>query len=216
MWEQSVTERDHSVGPRPTAPRKRDPKDKADRLMHAAIDLMDELGYPHTTIHEICRRAGVSIGTFYAQFDSKAELIARAATADEALTFSAADLREPLRIEATIEEFLGGPRGRLWRTWREAVLSEPTLAEREEDLAREVRARLVAAITEARRAAGITGSPADSAGLAWLIFGMVREALRHGPGRPEDVAPLLAHAIWRLVMEAGPAPDRRTVAGARP
>jgi AcrR family transcriptional regulator len=201
-----VTERDESERAPRTPARRRDPKDKAERLVHAALEAMDEFGYTHTTIHEICRRAGVSVGTFYAQFDSKAELLSSAASPDQALAFASDELRDPRRIQATLKEFLGGPRGSFWRAWREAVLSEPSLAPREEELAHEVRARLTEAIRDARKGTGVSDSVEDAAGVAWLIFGLVREALRQGAERPKDVAPLMAHAIWLVVTEAKPQP----------
>lgn len=44
------------------------------RLMDAAIDVLKEHGFPALRIEEIVERAGLSVGTFYLYFDSKADL----------------------------------------------------------------------------------------------------------------------------------------------
>lgn len=43
-------------------------------LYSVAISLMEKQGYANTTIEEIAKRAGVSIGTFYHYFSSKEEI----------------------------------------------------------------------------------------------------------------------------------------------
>ncbi len=43
-------------------------------LMDAAMSLMKDHGYYGTTIRDICRKAGVSVGTFYTYFPSKQEI----------------------------------------------------------------------------------------------------------------------------------------------
>lgn len=40
-------------------------------LYHTAMDMLVERGFQATTIREICKQAGVSVGTFYSYFDSK-------------------------------------------------------------------------------------------------------------------------------------------------
>lgn len=41
----------------------------------AAIELMEEKGYRGATIRDICRRANVSVGTFYCYFNTKSDVI---------------------------------------------------------------------------------------------------------------------------------------------
>lgn len=45
-----------------------------DRLMQAAADLIRAKGFPNLRVEEIVERAGLSVGTFYLYFDSKADL----------------------------------------------------------------------------------------------------------------------------------------------
>ncbi|GAA1224785.1 TetR/AcrR family transcriptional regulator [Prauserella halophila] len=47
-------------------------------LLDATIDCLVELGYPRTSMQEICARAGVSKGAFQHHFASKSELMASA------------------------------------------------------------------------------------------------------------------------------------------
>lgn len=47
-------------------------------LLEATIDCLVELGYPRTSMQEICARAGVSKGAFQHHFTSKTELMAAA------------------------------------------------------------------------------------------------------------------------------------------
>jgi AcrR family transcriptional regulator len=44
------------------------------RLVQAARELLEDVGYPAATVTEVTRRSGVSLGTFYRYFDNKEEL----------------------------------------------------------------------------------------------------------------------------------------------
>jgi AcrR family transcriptional regulator len=48
----------------------------AERLLAAAEELFGERSYRQTTVAEICARAGIATGSFYAHFRSKAEIFA--------------------------------------------------------------------------------------------------------------------------------------------
>ena len=41
----------------------------------AALELMEEKGYRGATIRDICKRANVSVGTFYCYFNTKSDVI---------------------------------------------------------------------------------------------------------------------------------------------
>jgi TetR/AcrR family fatty acid metabolism transcriptional regulator len=41
----------------------------------AALELMEEKGYQGATIRDICKRANVSVGTFYSYFNTKSDVI---------------------------------------------------------------------------------------------------------------------------------------------
>jgi len=48
----------------------------AERLLSAAEELFAERSYRQTTVAQICARAGIATGSFYAHFGSKAEIFA--------------------------------------------------------------------------------------------------------------------------------------------
>jgi TetR/AcrR family transcriptional regulator, cholesterol catabolism regulator len=48
-----------------------------ERVLAAARDLFDEVGYEDATIREVARRAGVSVGSVFTTFAGKAELLSR-------------------------------------------------------------------------------------------------------------------------------------------
>ncbi|HLX48243.1 MAG TPA: TetR/AcrR family transcriptional regulator [Streptosporangiaceae bacterium] len=52
------------------------PLPPAERLLAAAEELFGERSYRQTTVAEICARAGIATGSFYAHFRSKAEIFA--------------------------------------------------------------------------------------------------------------------------------------------
>jgi AcrR family transcriptional regulator len=60
------------------ASRRPSPEDKppAERLLSAAEHLFGERSYRRTTVADICAQAGIATGSFYAHFDSKADIFA--------------------------------------------------------------------------------------------------------------------------------------------
>lgn len=48
-----------------------------DRVLAAARDLFEEVGYEEATIREIARRAGVSVGSVFTTFSGKAEILSQ-------------------------------------------------------------------------------------------------------------------------------------------
>lgn len=68
----------------------------AERLLAAAEELFAQSGYRQTTVAQICARAGIATGSFYAHFKSKAEIFAAVVRGINA------DLRAALR--AAIEQ----------------------------------------------------------------------------------------------------------------
>ena len=76
----------------------------AQRLLTAAEELFGEHSYQQTTVAEICARAGIATGSFYAHFGSKAEIFAAVVRQLNA------DLR--LAMKTAIEQAGGGQRDR--------------------------------------------------------------------------------------------------------
>src|SRR3984957_6233369 len=70
-----------------------DERPPAERLLAAAEELFGQRSYGRTTVAEICARAGMATGSFYAYFGSKEEVFAavvRAINADLRMAMKAA------------------------------------------------------------------------------------------------------------------------------
>ncbi len=64
-----------SLGPG-SRPERSGPRPPAEQLLWAAEELFAERGYRQTTVAQICARAGIATGSFYAHFRSKEEIFA--------------------------------------------------------------------------------------------------------------------------------------------
>src|SRR2546427_7969208 len=122
----------NSTSVRGTAPHaRRSPQEKLGRILDAAGEAFAERGYHATTIQDICRRARVSVGTFYSHFRDKHELITRLMEDDTAIrTFLlvGGNLTDASTVTQLISRFLENPLASgLWRAWREAVLDDARL-----------------------------------------------------------------------------------------
>jgi AcrR family transcriptional regulator len=97
-----------------------DERPPAARLLAAAEELFGEHSYSRTTVADICARAGMATGSFYAHFESKAEIFAAVVRAINA------DLRMAMR--AALEQAEGGQRAReraCFRVFFEMVSKRP-------------------------------------------------------------------------------------------
>ena len=87
-----------------------DERPPAERLLAAAEELFGQRSYGRTTVAEICARAGMATGSFYAYFGSKQEIFAAVVRAINA------DLR--LAIKAALAQAGGGQRTRERESFR--------------------------------------------------------------------------------------------------
>jgi AcrR family transcriptional regulator len=163
----------------PRRPR-RAPEEKLQRLVDAARTTFAERGYHATTIHEICRRAGVGVGTFYAHFGDKSEILAR--VMEERSGTMLASLRPPdLQsvggLARKLAEFMDDPKAvGLLRAWREAVLDKTSLTRVDTELRRGIHTSLTAAVEGARDLPLPQGGAGlDASTVAWAIIGLSRE-----------------------------------------
>ncbi|MBO0834508.1 MAG: TetR/AcrR family transcriptional regulator, partial [Actinobacteria bacterium] len=129
------------------------------RLLAEAERLFGEHGYRRTTVAMVCARAGIATGSFYAHFDSKAEIFAavvRAINADlraamaAALRLAAGNQRA--RERAAFRAYFDLIQHRPWifRILREAEFVDPGLY-------REYYERLVRGYSRGVRAAQLAG-----------------------------------------------------------
>jgi AcrR family transcriptional regulator len=161
---------------------RRGPQEKLARILESGSEIFAERGYHAATIHEICARARVSVGTYYSHFDDKRELIAqiidtRSRTAMSGLAeWNFQDVRA---ITAALEALVDDPvLPGLWRAWREAVLHEDSLRPIDYRTREIAHQQLGAAIERSRQAAALPGDARlDHASAAWAILALVREVL---------------------------------------
>jgi AcrR family transcriptional regulator len=106
----------------------------AERLRAAAERLFGERSYRRTTVAEICAQAGIATGSFYAHFDSKADIFAaviRQINADvraaQAAAIQAADDNQRARERASFRAYFDLMSRRPWiyRIVREAEFLAP-------------------------------------------------------------------------------------------
>ena len=170
-----------------------DPEDKLLRLLTAARQVFAEDGFHQATIHKICAVAAVSVGTFYQQFEDKADAITRVID-DLGLPLvgraDPSDLISRQRLETLLTEFFNDPVAPgCWRAWREASLDDPKIRVANVELRTRLEERLATLIAEARRDAHIQATT-DARSAAWAMLAMVRDVLTSNEGDPQAVSRL--------------------------
>jgi len=125
----STSERDPS---RLVARSRRDGHETVDRLLDGAQATFAQRGYRAANIHEICARSKVGIGTFYAHFDDKRQLLKRVCLERSFLmttNVTPAILRDRAQLVGFLRKVNDDPGAAgLLRAWYEAVLEEPEIA----------------------------------------------------------------------------------------
>lgn len=125
----------------PRQPRQKRSLEKRARLKAAGLLLFGEKGYESTLIDEIARRAKLAVGTFYQHFRSKRQLLL--ALMEELLEkLSQLDFRPggSTDVRAVIHELLSRAFSHdlrylgAYRAWQEAVLSDPDLARKQQEI----------------------------------------------------------------------------------
>lgn len=185
------------------------------RLLAATVRTVDELGYAHTTVATITRRARVSRRTFYDLFANREECLA--AVLDDAARRIGVEFE---RAGLAKLPWRGRVRGGLWTVLsfldREPVLARVCVVqalqgsrevlERREEILRE----LAAAIDEGRRE-GARGSgcpPLTAEGLVGAAFAIVYARLLRGEREP--LTGLHSELMGMIVLPyLGPAAARR-------
>jgi AcrR family transcriptional regulator len=187
---------------RRVAERRRDTTRSLDRLLDGAQATFAERGYHLANIHEICARADVGIGTFYAHFDHKNQLlehliVERAVSLPQVL--SADDFKDVASLAARIKTIVDDPvTSGLWRAWHEGVAEDADLARTQERLRDASLKQLSTLIAKGRRGRRLTGRP-HAAAVAWTLMLYARElAIHHRDGAPSVDA--VAQIVYDLVF----------------
>ncbi|MEK6208547.1 MAG: helix-turn-helix domain-containing protein [Chloroflexota bacterium] len=166
----------------------RRPEEKRARLLEAARSIFGETGYG-ASVHDICRAAGVGIGTFYHQFPDKAELMRQLMDQEHEYRISGfealADADDPA---AEVVRILAGSNPALVRAMVEACGIDPRLREFARDLRRETQERLAASLERVRAARGSRSPAVDASTAAWATLAL-------GDAFTEQAAPEAARIV---------------------
>jgi AcrR family transcriptional regulator len=186
--------------------RRRDTTGSLDRLLDGAQATFAERGYHQANIHEICARAKVGIGTFYAHFDHKSQLlehlmVERAVALPQLLSVD--DLAEVATLAARLRGALDDPvAAGLWRAWHEAVAEDQGLARSHEKLRSTTLKQLAALVVKARKGRPAKAPRLDAGVVAWTMMLFARElSINDRDGAPS--VEMVASMVHKLVF--GPA-----------
>jgi AcrR family transcriptional regulator len=150
----------------------------------AARTVFGEVGYS-ASVHQICRAAGVGIGTFYHQFPDKANLMRQLMSQEHAFRVHAFDAIAAAHTDSVAGEVarvIGGSDPALLRAMIEAYGVDPQLRDFGRDLRRETQERLAAAFGRVRQARGIRPAlDAGAAASATLVLGDTEIGRAAGP-----------------------------------
>ena len=125
----------------PAAPQQKRSLEKRARLKAAGLALFGEKGYESTSIDQIAGRAKLAVGTFYQHFRSKRQLLL--ALMDELLEkLSQLDFRPGSGgdVHGVVHELLSRAFAHdlrylgAYRAWEEAVLSDPDLTQKQQEI----------------------------------------------------------------------------------
>src|SRR2546425_2769338 len=159
---------------RTTERAQRHPAEKRARLLAAARTLFAQIGYG-ASVHQICRAAGVGIGTFYNQFPDKADLMRHLMSQEHDFRVRAFDAIAADRTDnvGEIARVLAGSDPALLRAMIEACGIDAELRDFGRGLRKETLDRLAAALGRARQAREIRRPALDASTAAWaaLVIG---------------------------------------------
>lgn len=187
----------------------------ADRLLAATLSVLDERGYRGATLGEIARRAGLTTGAIYANYESKEALLnAALGQRYETLFRSALDEVEDARasggLQGALASILTGDRAVEHRAVMEVLAAasrdEPVRPNVEKLLAR--RHQVVASLLDSGKESGALAQDVPTEALAYVVQllalgNVVGQAV--GLRRPDAVE--VQRVLARL--GAGLGPDRR-------
>jgi AcrR family transcriptional regulator len=147
----------------------RRPEEKRARLLAAARVAFGEAGYG-ASVHEICRAAGVGIGTFYHQFPDKSDLMRFLMDEEHQFRVRSFDALAADDLAAEVTRVLAGSDQALLRAMLEACGMDERLRDFGRGLRKETHERLTAALARARKARDIQRPALDASTAAWATL----------------------------------------------
>ena len=175
----------------------REPEEKLARLISSATTVFGKDGYARARVQDICRNAGVSVGTFYEHFESKADLLLHIAELqDDRVQPPPATNRHDL--ECWVAQCVGSPLAGIARAWLEAIEVEPELRLAHARLRRGHLDRYTEWVRDARARRG-GRPPIDERAAARAIIALLKElTATYEPALPRTAD--LARAAWFLLF----------------
>jgi AcrR family transcriptional regulator len=170
-----------SLTDRTTERAQRRPEEKRARLLAAARAIFSESGYG-ASVHDICRAAGVGIGTFYHQFPDKAELMRHLMQEEHNYRVTGLDaIAGADDPAAEIARILAGADPRLLAAMIDACGLDPRLRGFGVELRKATQERLAAAFERARADRGSRSPALDAATAAWATLALHDAVLGRAP-----------------------------------
>jgi AcrR family transcriptional regulator len=159
-----------SLTDRTTGRIQRRPEEKRERLLSAGREVFAQAGY-EASIQQICRVAGVGIGTFYHQFPDKADLMRQLMQEEHDFRVRSIDAIDAKQnIAAQIIRILAGSEPALLKAMIEAGGIDPRLATFGRGLRVETREHLAAAMERVRLERNCLRPALDPATAAWVTL----------------------------------------------
>lgn len=194
----------------PSEPQQKRSLAKRERLKKAGLELFGENGYEKTSIEQIARRARLAVGGFYQHYRSKRQLLL--VLMDELLEkLSQLNLR--LQSSGNARGALQGMLSRAfshdlrylgaYRAWQEAVLSDPDLARKQEEIHAWATARvlnvfqMLQQVPGARQGVDVAGLAQVMDGLFWSLLG---QAARMPKGELNQWLDSATHLIYHAMF----------------
>jgi AcrR family transcriptional regulator len=194
----------------PSAPQQTRSLEKRARLKVAGLVLFGEKGYEKTSIEEVAQRAKLAVGGFYQHFRSKRQLLL--VLMDELLEKLSQLKFRPgggKDVQTGIRELLSRAFSHdlaylgAYRGWQEAVLSDPDLAARQEDINAWTTGRVTAVfemlqqLPGARRDVDIPGLARAMDSFFWSLLGHAGRLRKAELNQQIDAAThLIYHAMF--------------------
>ena len=183
------------------APRRRTrrPGERVGQLLESAAILFARDGYSSTRVSDVCQAAGLSVGTFYLNFEDKADLITQLIeiASEEVPTFDASS--RPT-FERQVCDYVRSPNALIWKAWREAILVEPRLRPTGVRVRSLLAFRFEQWIRDVRMARAIERSAIDDRTAAWLLLAAMREMIILDSGEPLSHTVSVTRALWRVLF----------------
>lgn len=150
----------------------RRPEEKRARLLAAARSIFAEKGYS-ASVHQICRAAGVGIGTFYHQFPDKAEVMRYLMDQEHDYRVTAFDgLHDTEDPASEVARILAGSEPALMQAMIEACGIDVRLRSFAQDLRKETHERLSTALARVREARSLGRPAVDADTAAWATLAL--------------------------------------------